>query len=75
MDLNRLYFQHQISLIQVSSAEDLATRIGHQAEADGFARTIERFQRGKGAGAAAAWGSHGLNKRLSSAHPLTSPAS
>lgn len=55
MDLNRLYFKHQISMMRVFSAEDAATRGYHQSLADGFAQRIAQFQLGKGANASAAW--------------------
>ena len=54
MDLNRLYFKHQISLMRVASASDVQSRDTQQAVADGFARSIEQFRQGFGSRTAAA---------------------
>lgn len=56
MDLNHLYFQHQLSLMRAASAPDCQARAGHHAEAHGLASRISRFQQGSKAGAAASWG-------------------
>lgn len=55
MDLNRLYFLHQLSLMRVSSAKSRAANATHQAEADGIARRIGAVQTKLGALAAAGW--------------------
>ncbi len=55
MDLNQLYFQHQISSMRAACAKDGPMRTNFQSAADGFASQIERFQLGVGAGAAATW--------------------
>lgn len=52
MDINRLYFKHQILMMRVSDAEEAGDRIYHQTVADGFARRIARLQQDSGAGAA-----------------------
>lgn len=53
MDLNRLYFQHQISLMRVADAGDARSRDRQQSLADGFARSIARFGQGMGRDSAA----------------------
>lgn len=55
MDLNRLYFKHQISMMRLSSAGDRVCRDYHQTIADGFAQRIAQFQLVAGASASAAW--------------------
>lgn len=55
MDLNRLYSQHQISLIRASSAKNPELRSGHEAAALGFADRIKAFQQGLNTPAATAW--------------------
>jgi hypothetical protein len=52
MDLNRLYFLHQIAVIRASETGDRGTRDHHHARADGFASRISCFQRRSGAAAA-----------------------
>lgn len=55
MDLNRLYSQHQISLIRASWSPDADLRSGHRAEAEGFAVLIRAFQRSLNTPTATAW--------------------
>lgn len=55
MDLNRLYFQHQISTMRACAAHTTAHRRYHQAIADGFGRRIADIQNLTGADAAAEW--------------------
>lgn len=55
MDLNRLYSQHQISLIRASSAGSAEQRSGHEAEAHGFAALIKAFQGSLNTPVATAW--------------------
>jgi hypothetical protein len=65
MDLNDLYFRHQISLMRASEASGAALRAGHRAKADDLAREIGRWQRLIGAAAASQWdGSHVANASL-----------
>ena len=49
LDLNHLYFEHQIALMRASSARDAKARAGHQLAATGFAQRITKFQHGIGA--------------------------
>jgi|GEM_PF-1895516 len=60
MDLNRLYFKHQLSMMLVSSAQDTPDRTYHQTKANGLARRIVRFQQSCGASAATARNSGGV---------------
>lgn len=55
MDLNRLYFDHQISLMRATSARDRHAREVHLDEAAILAEHIEIFQRRRGAPAAFRW--------------------
>jgi hypothetical protein len=55
MDLNRLYSQHQISLIRASAAESAEVRNCHEAAALGFADRIKAFQQGLNTPTATAW--------------------
>jgi hypothetical protein len=57
MDLNDLYFRHQISVMRARSAPDDGARGGHQVRADELADKIGHWQRRAGAGAAAMWSS------------------
>lgn len=43
MDLNRLYFEHQLSLIRAQDSDDRATREEHHAEADALASRISDY--------------------------------
>lgn len=52
MDLNRLFFEHQLALIRSADADDRAERIRHNEEADCIATRISRFQSRNGAHAA-----------------------
>jgi hypothetical protein len=56
MDVNRLYFLHQISLMRVSTAVSRLAGLRHKAEAAGLALRIKDFQASVGAKAATAWG-------------------
>jgi hypothetical protein len=55
MDLNQLYFRHQLSLIRASMASDDETCLAHEAQAAGIAHSIGAFQHGLGAEAALSW--------------------
>lgn len=44
MDLNRLYFEHQLALIRASGADGEAARDRHHARADCIASRISDFQ-------------------------------
>jgi hypothetical protein len=55
MDLNDLYFRHQLSMMQAHTAEGSDNRSRHCADARGIAGEISLFQRKAGAGAAAGW--------------------
>lgn len=41
MDLNELFFRHQISLVRATSATGLEARHAHRELAKGYARRIE----------------------------------
>ena len=55
MDLNQLYFDHQILLLKAQHAFSRARRRGLRIEASGLAGHIGRTQRLLGAGAAPQW--------------------
>lgn len=55
MDLNALYFDHQISLIRAGEARCGDSGQHHRAAARTTARAIARWQHGLGAGAAPQW--------------------
>jgi hypothetical protein len=55
VDLNQLYFDHQITLMRASAASNLCVRAGFQDEAAGIAARIERDLRMRGAAAAGGW--------------------
>jgi hypothetical protein len=55
VDLNQLYFQHQISSMRAAITEDGPMRMNLQNVADSLANQIEQFQLATGAGAAATW--------------------
>lgn len=55
MDLNQLYFDHQISLMRASAACDGRIRAALQDEAAGIAVRIERDLRQRGSPAAGRW--------------------
>jgi hypothetical protein len=48
MDLNRLYFQHQLSLIRLAAATDAPSRARHRAATDGLAGRIALYRLGAG---------------------------
>lgn len=55
MDLNQLYFDHQISLMRAKSARNFSVRDVHMDCAAVTARQIELFQRGRNAPAFSRW--------------------
>jgi len=55
MDLNDLYFRHQLSVMRAGSASDEQARGRHQIRADELAHLIGTWQRRVGAGAASMW--------------------
>ena len=55
MDLNRLYFDHQVSLIRAEEAATVASREGFESEAARIAGRIGHKQARLGAAAACAW--------------------
>lgn len=58
MDLNQLYFDHQISLIRADAADTPRLAHGHQREAASIAGRIGGRQDALGAGAAGGWMRH-----------------
>ena len=62
VDVNRIYLQHQISLMRASMAGNGQAHAKHLADADGFARRISAFQSSKGAGAASMWNQNCFSK-------------
>jgi len=55
MDLNQLYFDHQLLLMKACQAGPGRARSGHEIGARRLARTISAWQRSSGAPAAEAW--------------------
>jgi len=55
MDINDLYFRHQISVMRAKAASDDAMRGTHQRSADELAHRIGHWQQRVGAGAASMW--------------------
>lgn len=55
MDLNDLYFRHQICLMRANGARNDRSRGGHRDHSDDLARHIGHWQRRVGAAARAAW--------------------
>ena len=55
MDLNKLYYDHQVLLMKVCQAPTWHRRSQHIARASHLAGCIGRVQRGLGAAAAGAW--------------------
>ncbi len=55
MDLNRLYFDHQVSLMRASAARCAQGRQRHRADATATARSIETIHRASGAAALGEW--------------------
>jgi hypothetical protein len=51
MDLNRLYFEHQLSLIRALDAGDGEAREDYHAEADALASRISDFHQDAGVNA------------------------
>lgn len=68
-DLNRLYLEHQTSLIRASATISGRAHARHLADAVGLARQITEIQRTSGAGAASMWDQDCLSKNP----PFTSP--
>jgi len=56
VDLNDLYFRHQLSVMRAGSSSDEQTRGMHLTRADELAQRIGAWQRRVGAGAASMWG-------------------
>jgi hypothetical protein len=52
MDLNHLYFRHQIALMSAAGTRDFGQRDSHLQAADGLSRLIARIQKRLGATAA-----------------------
>lgn len=55
MDLNQLYFRHQILLMRASGTVDGAASLRHESGAARIARSIVALQHALGAKAAFAW--------------------
>lgn len=55
MDLNQLYFDHQILLMKAQHAQPSGRRERFEASASGLACRISRIQRTLGAAAAGQW--------------------
>jgi hypothetical protein len=55
VDLNKLYYDHQVLLMKVCQAPTWHGRSQHVARASHLAGCIGRVQRGLGAAAATAW--------------------
>lgn len=55
MDLNRLYFDHQISLMRAAASPCANRRRHHRAQASATARSIEGIHRASGASALGEW--------------------
>jgi len=56
LDLNDLYFRHQLSVMHAGSASDEHTRGMYLIRAEELAQRIGAWQRRVGAGAASMWG-------------------
>lgn len=70
MDLNQLYFDHQVLTMKAAASSD--ARCGHRAGASRLAGRIGGIQRALGAGAAPAW--EGLAAAGAGAPPPMLPA-
>jgi outer membrane lipopolysaccharide assembly protein LptE/RlpB len=68
MDLNKLYFQHQIALLAAAGETEAAAQEARRAEATDIARRIRAIQSRSGAAAAQTW----CGKWLSNGHWLPS---
>ena len=55
MDLNKLYFRHQICLMRISSASSERVRVGYIALAGALGRRIGLFHHRQGASIATMW--------------------
>jgi len=55
VDLNQLYFEHQVLLMRADRSDLPGERIGHERGAALIAGRIGCIQRASGAGAAKAW--------------------
>jgi hypothetical protein len=60
MDLNHLYFRHQLLLMQASGASNERTSLKHEEKAARIARSIGAFQASAGATAATSWQADGV---------------
>lgn len=47
MDLNELYFRHQISVVRAAAAANVEARAAHHGLASGYARRISDLQSGE----------------------------
>lgn len=73
MDLNRLYFDHQLLLMRADGAQSDDAQHQHQLDATLLAGRIGGLLRGIGAGAAPAWEARGTPLKeswLSAPFPL-----
>lgn len=55
MDLNMLYFRHQLSVMRAAATQNLSHRADHLANAETLAGRIACIQHGAGAMAAQGW--------------------
>lgn len=55
MDLNRVYFQHQIAIMRASAAPNSRIRTLHRSRATAIGEKIANIQRKLGAGASVTW--------------------
>ena len=67
MDLNQLYFDHQILMMKAQGARSCDGRRGHEAAASGIAGRIGRLQRSLGAPAAFDWQAQAAGSRMTCA--------
>lgn len=70
MDLNQLYFDHQLLMIRAERTASCVSRRECEADASQVAGRIGRIQRKLGAGAAPSWEELATVARHSSAAPL-----
>jgi len=59
VDLNQLYFDHQISLMRADATSSARIRLIHGRNAATIARSIERIHRASGAAALHNWNARG----------------
>lgn len=67
MDLNQLYFDHQVSLIRADRTRSCELRKEHELGASQLAESIGSIQRALGAQAAAGWAILGAKGRAPNA--------